>query len=227
MLAFGGQSTAGLVMQMATSRVSLFIISAQLGKASAGIYSVAIVMAETLWQAVAAVVQVNLPRASAAYARGETPTGTLLTSRLSVAVTLITALGLAAAAPLIVAAIFGPTFAQAVWPFRILLVGTGVYAACLIVGVDLLARGYAQFTAVASGITLGVSTLLYLVLVPRFGLVGAASAAAIGYLTSTLALVIVHRRRTQLPSGTLLVATPHDVATVWRTLWGAVTRRLG
>jgi O-antigen/teichoic acid export membrane protein len=215
-LAFGAQSTIGLVMQMATSRVSLFIIGAHVGRTEAGIYSIATVLAETLWQAVITVAQVNLPRASAAYARGETPEGVWLASRLAVAATLAAALGVGLAAPVLVPWIFGAMFAPAVWPLRLLVAGVGVYAACLLAGSDLLARGHPHAGAMASAVTLAITVTLALALTPRFGAIGAALATATGYLVATLVLLARYRTLVGTGATALLVATPDDLRTALR-----------
>jgi O-antigen/teichoic acid export membrane protein len=192
-----------------------------MGTTEAGIYSIATVLAETLWQAVVAAAQVNLPRASAEYARGEQPVGVLLASRLAGALTLGAALLVAAAAPLVVPAVFGQAFVPAVLPLRILLVGTGVFGLCLLLTADLLARGHPHANALASGITLALTVPLCLVLVPRYGAAGAASATSVAYLVSTVVLVIVHGRLTGAHVSTLLLATPADARVAWRAAWRA------
>ena len=226
-LTFGAQSTGGIILQLATSRVSLLIVSGAKGTVEAGIYSIATVLAEMLWQAVVAAAQVNLPRASAAYGRGERPLTVMLASRVAGALTLGAALLLAAVAPVIIPIVFGPAFGPAVLPLRILLVGTGVFGLCLLLTADLLARGHPHMSAMASGITLAITVPLCLMLVPRYGAAGAASATCVAYLVSTLTLVIVHRRMTGEHGSTLLMTTPGDVRVVVRAALRQVSHALG
>lgn len=216
-LGFGVQSTAGLLLQLATSRVTLFIVSATMGSAEAGLFSIATVLAETLWQAVAAASQVSLPRASADYGRGESPSGVMLASRLAVALTVCAGGAVAALAPVLVPVIFGPAFAPAAVPLRILISGTVVFSLSLILTADLLARGYPHLSAVSSGITFTITGLLSLALVPRWGATGAASAACVGYVVATASMIFVHHRLTGMTMRFLL-ATPSDVRSAFDAL---------
>jgi O-antigen/teichoic acid export membrane protein len=226
-LTFGAQSTGGIILQLATSRVSLFIVSGAKGTVEAGIYSIATVLAEMLWQAVVAAAQVNLPSASAAYGRGERPLTVMLASRVAGALTLGAALLLAAVAPVIIPIVFSPAFGPAVLPLRILLVGTGVFGLCLLLTADLLARGHPHMSAIASGITLAITVPLCLMLVPRYGAAGAASATCVAYLVSTLTLVIVHGRMTGEHVSTLLMTTSGDVRVVVRAALRQLSHALG
>lgn len=221
-LAFGAQSTGGSVLQLASSRLSLFIVSAQHGSAAAGVYSIATALAETMWQAVAAVAQVNLPAASAAYASGVRPEGVQLGSRLAAALTVIAAFALAALAPVLVPIVFGVAFAPAVLPLRLLLIGTGLFGLSLLLTVDLLARGYPRGSAVAAGVMLTTTVGLCLVLVPPFGPTGAAAAAATGYVAATLVSIWMHRRLADDPPSRLIAPSIADVGAAL----GVIRRRL-
>jgi len=223
-LFFGAQSTAGLLMLSATRSLGLFIVSANLGTAQAGIYSIATILSETVWQAVSAISRVNLARASSAYAQGETPTDVLLANRLVTALTVAGSIGVAVAAPALIRALFGEEFVSAASPLRVLLAGTAVYTVCMLLSGDLLARGYPNLGSLGAGITLAVSLPLYLLLVPRWDLVGAAASTATAYFVATAALVWLHRRITGSSPADFVMPRRADALAAWRSITRLVRR---
>ena len=184
-------------------------------------------MAEIFWQAVAPrrKLTCHAPRRPTHVARR--PTGSAAHEPLAVALTLVAALLLAAAAPLIIAIVFGPAFGAGGLAVADLARGDRRLcgSACLSASICWRAATHSS-RRVASGITLGYHPALYLVLVPRFGRWRGA-ATAIGYLISTLALVIVHRRLHCELVRPLLVDHAGDVATVCAFVGSRLTRRLG
>jgi Na+-driven multidrug efflux pump len=108
---------------------------------------------------------------------------------------------MAAAAPLVLPAVYGPAFADAVLPAWILLAGlagggvTGVILAWLS-GTGRPGLGSA---AIAAGLV--VTLTLDVALIPGWAEVGAAVASTVAYLATTAVLALMFRALTRPPDG--------------------------
>lgn len=80
--------------------------------------------------------------------------------------------------------IFGPTFTQGLEALRILCIGQVLYVFVGLSPMVLSMTGYTQFTAATGLVSAGVNILLNFLLIPRYGVNGAAIATTCGILTS-------------------------------------------
>jgi O-antigen/teichoic acid export membrane protein len=132
-----------------------------------------------------------------AEARGDRATLAALvtrTARLTAGLTLATGAGVLAAAPLLLA-LFGPAFSGSL-PVLGILIGGVVLQSAFGPAEDLLNMlGQERACALASGLVLGVAALLNCVLIPRFGVTGAAAAMAVAAACRGIALSLLASRR--------------------------------
>jgi O-antigen/teichoic acid export membrane protein len=179
MARFGVAIQAGVMLQALSARVDLLMIYWLETGADAGQYSIALTFA----MMVAAIPRAIAYAAFARLSRHEPDDSRALlirSTRVALACAVVLALVLAAAAPVVVPAVFGEEFRPAVKPVLVILVGG------LLAGVQWsIARGRAaQGESRALVLSFAASTvtmlLFDLVLIPPFGVVGAAIAAGIG-----------------------------------------------
>lgn len=222
-LSFGLQSAVGQVVQLLTYRISLFVISLHLDAHAVGIYSIATVVAEALWQVAASVANVNLPKVSATLDSSLLTRGVGISYRLAVTTIFLVAVGVALCAPWLVRWCFGSEYLEVVSPLRLLLPGTAMFSITLLLSSDLVARGYPRLSSAVALVTLVLSTTLYIVLVPRWGLLGAALAGTVAYTLSTVVMMIVHFRTTRIPTTRFLFLSPGDL----RLLYTFLVRSIG
>lgn len=132
-----------------------------------------------------------------AEARGDRATLASLvtrTARLTGGLTLLTGAGVLAAAPLLLA-LFGPAFASSL-PVLAILVGGVVLQSSFGPAEDLLNMlGEERVCALASGLVLALAAALNCLLIPSFGVLGAAAAMATGAVCRGIALSLLARRR--------------------------------
>lgn len=169
---------ATALAQVLTFRMDRYLVGAFLTPGAVGVYSVAATAPELLRLPLVALGQPIFFRLASGSAEVRDFRRTRL---LCLAVTGAFAAVLAVLAPFLVRTIFGPEFAGAVTPMRILLlaeVGISVYSVDgpSLVGVDRVRD--ASLAAVAALVVVGLGDLL---LIPAFGLAGAAWASVIAY----------------------------------------------
>jgi O-antigen/teichoic acid export membrane protein len=132
-----------------------------------------------------------------AEARGDRATLSALvtrTARLTGGLTLLTGIGVLAAAPLLLA-LFGPAFASSL-PVLAILIGGVVLQSAFGPAEDLLNMlGQERACALASGLVLALAAGLNCVLIPQFGVMGAAAAMATAAVCRGVALSLLARRR--------------------------------
>jgi O-antigen/teichoic acid export membrane protein len=178
-LRYGAKTVLGTIVQFGNYRLDTLLLSAMKGAGIAGVYTVAVNLAEVLGYLASAAESVLFP----AFARTAVGRERRLRRALLV-VTLVTAAGalvLAIAAGPVVRLIFGAAFLTAVQPLRILLPGMIAIAVAKTISAYLMAVGKPSLTAMVSLLTFAVTILLDLLLIPRHSASGAALASTIAY----------------------------------------------
>jgi O-antigen/teichoic acid export membrane protein len=186
-------------------RATLFLLERQGGLAEAGVYSVAVQVAELLWLLSSAVTVSAYHRIGAPDAAQAAAT-TLRAVRFNLGATL-------AAAPLLYLAsrwalpwALGPAYAAALHPLALLLPGIAGYAAASSLSAYYTNHhGRPQWSAGIAGLSLALTLAIAAWSIPRFGAAGAALATSLAY---TVAIAVALR------------AFLRDAGLPWRALWG-------
>jgi O-antigen/teichoic acid export membrane protein len=162
-------------------RVELFVLERFKGLAAVGIYSIGLQAAETVWLIPAA-----MASALTAPVVHETAAGAATLVRKACAKGLLysagVAVAIAAAAPFVVPVLFGDEFRGAARPLALLMPGVVAYAPVNILVVYISVRaGRPRLSLWVSVVGLVVTAAMSLLLIPPYGVSGAAVASAIGY----------------------------------------------
>jgi O-antigen/teichoic acid export membrane protein len=201
-LSYGLRGWLANILQFFNYRLDTFLLNGFVGAAAVGIYSVAVALAEMLWYLPNAVGFVLFPRAAA------TPAAVMnrLTPRVLLITMSLTALAAAALAvvgrPLIVL-VFSTAFAAAYLPLLALLPGVVLLGGSKVLGNDIAGRGFPQYNSLGAGIGLVVTVIGDVLLIPRYGAVGAGVASSLAYAMVFLIHLTLYRlvsRRTRLPA---------------------------
>lgn len=216
--AFGSKSALFGVLGFLNYRIDSLVLVAFLGATGFGVYSVAVAAGELLFRiprAVSAAIAYTV--GSAGFAESAATTAKAI--RLSAAATAVAALGLYITAPLLVGALYGPRFAGAVAPLRILLPGIIAFSAMgLLNSFYVLQLGRPMFVVYLSLVMIAVQTGLAVWLVPRIGLNGAALASTATYVFSTVVMVWNFQRLTGLTPAAIWVVRREDVSSLRQLL---------
>jgi O-antigen/teichoic acid export membrane protein len=197
---YGVRAQVGVVVTQLNLRLDYLLLVAFTSPATLGVYAVASKYAELIRIPGAALGYVLYPKFARdggaegrASARRLVPRGGLLTAAL--------ALPLWLAAGALIPTVYGEAFDAAIVPAQIILLGLAVDGAAGVVVGFLYGVGRPGLTSVATTVGLAVTVALDLLLIPRFELVGAATASAVAYATTTLVLLIFFRRLARPETG--------------------------
>jgi O-antigen/teichoic acid export membrane protein len=184
---YGIRGQIGGMLSLVNLRLDVAILGALVGPGTLGVYAVASKYAELLRLPGLAITYVFYPRL-AARDRQEASRAVIVLLPRAVAFTALAAVPLAVAVPLL-PYVYGAAFTSAMLPAVILLFGLIGEGAAGLVSAYLYAVGRPGANSLALGVSVVVTIVLDLTLIPRYHATGAAAASAIAYLTSSAALL--------------------------------------
>jgi O-antigen/teichoic acid export membrane protein len=190
-LAFGLKGHVGNVLQFFNYRLDMFIVNYFLGPAGAGLYSVSVRLAELLWYLPNAVGFAIFPKVAATGA-DKMNAFTPRVFRMTLGLTVLGALGLALLGKPIIQLVYSSVFEGAYVPMLVLLPGVVLLGGAKVLTNEMAGRGYPLYNSVNTSLTLMVTVLLDWVLIPRFGIIGAALASTIAYITMFVMTIGFH-----------------------------------
>ncbi|MGZ8475489.1 MAG: oligosaccharide flippase family protein [Candidatus Limnocylindria bacterium] len=197
-LSMGIRGQAGNVLQFANLRLDLLLVSAFLRVEAAGIYLVALRVAEVVVQVANSVAALIFPQVASQVDPNDT-TSTERATRVTLSIVAISAVALALVAEPLVTIAFGDGFRSGTLALRVLLLGMVPLALSRILTSDLKGRGRADLVSVANLMGVGLTAAFGLLLIPAFGIEGAAMASVGAYTGLTIALLLAYRYVTRAP----------------------------
>jgi O-antigen/teichoic acid export membrane protein len=180
MLNFGLRGYVGNILQFFNYRLDLFLVNYFLGVAGAGIYTVAVPIAELLWYLPNAVGVVIFPKAAASrpeYMNTFTPR----VFRITLGLTAAGAVAIGLLGKLGIRIVYGQAFLSAYLPMLALLPGVVLLGAGKVLTNEIAGRGFPHYNSINSGLGLVLTVIFDLVLIPRYGVLGASWASTISY----------------------------------------------
>lgn len=192
LLSYGTRAYAGNLLQFFNYRLDQLILNVIAGPASVGIYTVAVRLAELVWQLPNAIAFALMPRSAARPATADHLAFAKRAFRWTMAVGFGSAVLLAAVGLPTIRIIFSSDFDSAYLPMLALLPGAVALGGAKVLTTDIAGQGYPGRNAVISLIALVVTVSLDLALIPHYGVTGAAVASSIAYGVTFLSALIVH-----------------------------------
>ena len=193
MIAFGVRAIPGSLTDLANNRLDQLFIIPFLGFRQLGFYAVAVTVNFIPFQIGMAISSSAYGQVRLASERGAEGVASRLIRR-GVLTTGLAALAVAVATPTVLPWLYGARFRPSVGSTLILLPGTVVWALTLIatqIGNGLNRPQYASIAQLV-GVVLTVGGLP--LLIPRYGIVGAALVSSVTYVTRALILLVLLRR---------------------------------
>ncbi len=214
---YGGINTFGSVAALLLYKTDILIVSHYHGQAVAGEYQAALFPAELIWFVPGAIQAALLQETAKKWAdRRIDAINRSLENGLKYGVLALTlfGIGLFALAETFLTFYYGPQYATSALALRILLVGTFFYGVNRIAGPVLQATGRLKHQQATNVLALVLNLTLNLLLVPRYGIEGAAVATALSYVSVFFGSLLIFRftelrmmRRRLVGSLTLLVVS--------------------
>jgi O-antigen/teichoic acid export membrane protein len=187
---FSLKSHANVAMSQLNYRLDMFVVAylvSDLGQLA--FYHVAASLAGLIWLLPDTYGVALYPRLAGAGSARERTRQVIEALRLVGLVSIAAAAALAALAGWGVPLLFGAPYAASVLPVLVLLPGVVLMAGTKILSRQLLSENRHQWSAVCSLVGVVVNVAANLVLVPRYGVVGAAGAATIAYIVTSLGML--------------------------------------
>jgi O-antigen/teichoic acid export membrane protein len=191
-LDFGSRALPGSLAERLQFRADSFLLNIIVGVQATGIYSVTSGLAETLWYIPNSLGTVMFsravdPRADAAHVAA-------VLSRTTVATTVFLAIPTWLLGPRLVKIVYGRGFTDAGVALRWILPGIVAYSVVAVLSRYVVGRGRPGIGTLVLVAGLVVNVAANLILIPRFGIIGAAASSSISYtLTAVVTLAVFVR----------------------------------
>jgi O-antigen/teichoic acid export membrane protein len=182
---FGIKAHLSTVVGLLSLRLDTYILNFSAGHAAVGQYAVAVSLAEMLWFLPTSVAYVLLPTA----AHRDQHDSAVLIRRTCLWVIILSGVGgvlLAAAAPMIIRYGFGQSYLSSLSALWLLLPGMVAVSVTVITTPFFLGKlGKPHLGALVAGVSLASNIVLNVMLIPKWGINGAAIASTGSYLLAT------------------------------------------
>ena len=197
---YGYKAHLSNILAFVNYRADMLLLSFFIGPAAVGIYTVAVNITEQLWLLSSAISTVLLPRLSQ-LSTDEDKRNLLtpLIARWVLWLTLIASLVLVALGSYIIQLIFGSDFKEAYSAMVLLIPGITVGACSRVLANDMASRGRPELNLATSWIAVIINIIGNIILIPRFGIQGAAAATSFAYTINFIMRLAMHNYFTGVP----------------------------
>ncbi len=217
LVTYGLKLHLGSLFQTLNYRFDMYLVAFFLGPTSVGLYSIAVAMGEWLWL-IPKVIGTSLMQRVATDSKGDINRIVGPINRLSSAILALGTLALALLGGGLIQLLYGAAFSASYFPLLLLLPGIWALGLWKNFINDLSVRGYPTIKSYTSGVAVLLTVFLDILLIPRWGINGAAIASSIAYLTAGGIALKVYCRITGYHSWDLLVIRKEDLLLVFQLL---------
>jgi O-antigen/teichoic acid export membrane protein len=207
---FGMQGQLSNLIQLLNYRLDSYLVLLLVNASGVGLYAVGVSLSEGMWliaNSVSVVLLTNLTAGDDENAARMTP----IVCRNTLLVTAAASLAAAAVSPFAIPWIFGDAFDDAVLPFLWLLPGTVALAGTKILAAYVFSRGRPLINAQIAFVTLVITVVADLALIPPFEVAGAAAASSLAYGCSLALSAVAYRRVSGGSISSVLLPRSSDV----------------
>jgi O-antigen/teichoic acid export membrane protein len=192
---YGTRTQIGAIFRYMNSRFDVLILQFFVPLSSVGYYVISQTLAELVLMIARSFQSSILPLVTRGSEEAEGPDATAATLlRHHGVLTVLAVIANAFFSPLLILVAYGPAYYSALLPFFIILPGVWFLGSGLVISNDLNARNRPVAASALSGTAVLVTIILDLVLIPLFGVPGAAVASLIAYLVYGVASFITLSR---------------------------------
>lgn len=224
-LRFGSRAIVGSIAERLQFRSDAFLVNLMVGVRATGIYSVTSGLAETLWYIPNSLGTVMFSRAVDPGSDAGRIASVL--TRTTLAVAFATALPAFIFGPRLVRVFYGARFTDAGVALRLILPGVVAYSVVAVLSRYIVGRGRPGIGTLIlfAGLTTNVASNL--LLIPRFGINGAAASSSISYVLTAALTLFAFRRLSGRGVIETLVVRRSDLVALRRTGLAAIDRLRG
>ncbi|RLG31398.1 hypothetical protein DRO03_01220 [Methanosarcinales archaeon] len=190
---FGSQLMFGNTINIINYQADTLLIAYFLTVTDVGYYAVAVSMSRFFWRIPQSIQMVAYPATSEYWTKGEIhPLHKMINNSMkySARFLLVIGLGVLFFAKEIIIFLFGQSFLSSVFPFQILVIGTVIYGIVIPIGGTFAGIGRPDLSLKIAAIGATANVLLNVLLIPRFGIAGAAVATITSFII--IAALVIH-----------------------------------
>jgi O-antigen/teichoic acid export membrane protein len=210
MLAFGGKSYVQTLASTLHLRIDQYMIAYFLDPTQVGLYAVAVNLTNLLLKIPDATGTVLFPQLAEA-AEQDAHAATSRVCRHTLFVTLTAALGYALFGGLAIRVLFGQRYLGAIPPLLVMLPGIVMISLYLILTRNFTSRNRQGVNIVAALAALSINVGLNIVLIPRWGISGAAFSTAVSYSAAALILLVMFVRESGYTIRQTILVRPSEL----------------
>jgi O-antigen/teichoic acid export membrane protein len=217
LVTYGLASFVGNLMLTTASRVDVFMVSSILGAAPLGIYSVALTFAELTLMIPAAIGFALFPHLTSESDLDRVRISSEV-ARLSVCLGLSSSIIVAIFGYPVIFLIFGQPFVSAYQPLLFFLPGLVAMTAVFAYTNYFSSIGKPLYSAGVFGVGIVVNVCLNMIVLPRYGIVGASIVASFSYMVIMVIFVVLISRIANVHWSSLIIPRKDDIALIWNKL---------
>jgi O-antigen/teichoic acid export membrane protein len=191
--AFGAKAHVGRLMEVGNYRGDQWMLGSMVGPRELGLYSIAVAWAELLFYLPGVLVLVQRPDLVRA-TRAEAVRRTLRVCRVGFLLSGAAAAVMLVIAPFLCVGVFGERFRGSIDDLRVLALGAFGIVAFELLRNALTAQRKPMLGSAAVGVAFVLTVALDLLLIPRYGGIGAATATTIAYTSGGIAAGLIFAR---------------------------------
>jgi O-antigen/teichoic acid export membrane protein len=207
---YGSVMQTGNILQFFNYRLSYYFIEVFMGRAALGIYSVGVQLSESVWLVGRSIHMVQYARISNEKDLNYAARLTLSLTKVSFLITLVCFVLLYILLLLSFPLIFTPEFTPVKMIMASLSIGILTFSVSIILSPYFSGIGKPMHNSISAAIGLLFTLISGLILIPRFGFIGAGFSAAISYSAATLYQFIVFGKLSGIRPGDFLM-TRNDI----------------
>lgn len=187
---FGLKGHFSNVLTFISYRVDILLIAYFIDDVAVGVYSVSVLLVERIWLISQAISSVLFARVSNLKTDFEKTNFTTLSSRHTLFLTSLFGITIAFFSPWLIVVLFGQDYKESISPFLFMLPGVVLFSLSKILANDFVGRGYPEINSYIAIVVAFLNVILNIILIPKYGVVGAALSTSFCYGIDALIKVI-------------------------------------
>lgn len=192
-------------------RVDIMILDIMVSTSEVGVYSVASNIAQLLWQIPSAIGMVLFAKSATTNLQVSSVNRATTIVRFVLPIMVLAGIFLGFLGPLIINILYGAEFIKASNVLMILLPGIIIITISKILHPDLAGRGYPLFSLSLFILTLAINIVLNLILIPIYGINGAALSSSISYTIAGFGFALAYSKKEKIALSKILFINFQDI----------------
>ncbi len=173
-------------------KIDIILINYFLIVSMVGYYSLAVNLAEKIWFISSSISYVLFPKIVQTKDNKQKRKITEMSARVVLTLSFVLGIILYFISSYIIVFLYSNMYAESILPFKILLIGIISLGVSRILSTDISARGFPEYTLYTKIFSLILNIVLNIIFIPKYGIIGAATATSISYTASTILVILIY-----------------------------------